>query len=137
MNKIEELRSQKNLVRVIHKRIMNSQLMTKSEILKTAQDLSGVEPRGGQTTIEITTPEGINLVGVANCSKDDGFCRKTGVRFALERALAQHYVVRKHGKVLKTFELELAAKNWVDYQVTYNGANREEYEIKYEYANSR
>jgi hypothetical protein len=46
-----------------------------------------VEPRGGLTLIEITTPDGTDLKGEALCSKRDNYDKKKGVKIALGRAL--------------------------------------------------
>ena len=42
------------------------------------------------TRIEITSPEGFDCVGVANCSKKDQWNRKLGNRIALGRALKNY-----------------------------------------------
>lgn len=43
--------------------------------------------KGGKTEVKITTPDGINAVGVAECSRKENFCRKRGLDIALGRAL--------------------------------------------------
>ncbi len=45
--------------------------------------------KGGNTTIEITTPEGLNLVGTAQCSMMDNWDRKIGNQIALGRAISK------------------------------------------------
>jgi len=41
--------------------------------------------RGGKTEILVTSPEGVNYRGIAICSVTDGFCKKTGIKIALQR----------------------------------------------------
>jgi hypothetical protein len=43
--------------------------------------------KGGQTRIDITTPEGITETGIAKCSQKDSFNRRLGNEIALGRAL--------------------------------------------------
>lgn len=50
----------------------------------TTKDLSSF---GGATLVEITCPDGRQLVGKANCNDKDQFNRKLAVRIALGRAL--------------------------------------------------
>lgn len=45
------------------------------------------EVNGGKTQVRITTPDGINAVGVADCSRKENFWRKRGLNIALGRAL--------------------------------------------------
>ena len=45
------------------------------------------------TRIELTSPEGKDFFGVANCSKKDQWNRKLGNRIALGRALKNYYTV--------------------------------------------
>jgi hypothetical protein len=51
------------------------------------KDVDGKErfPRGGKTTMEVTTPQGRTFITETNCSKSDGFCRRRGVQICLER----------------------------------------------------
>jgi len=46
-----------------------------------------VSPNGGMTVVQITTPTGEELEGVALCSLKDGYCRKKGLAIAMGRAL--------------------------------------------------
>ena len=58
---------------------------------------STVLPRGGITTVDIFHGNQLIGHGVAACSLQDGFCRKTGRELALERALEnkmRDYVVK-------------------------------------------
>ena len=45
--------------------------------------------KGGNTIIEITTPEGLNAIGTAQCSVKDNWNRKVGNQIALGRALTK------------------------------------------------
>lgn len=45
------------------------------------------------TRIELTSPEGIDSMGIANCSKKDQWNRKLGNRIALGRALKNYSTV--------------------------------------------
>jgi hypothetical protein len=42
------------------------------------------------TRIELTSPEGVDSMGIANCSKKDQWNRKLGNRIALGRALKNY-----------------------------------------------
>lgn len=44
-------------------------------------------PKGGRTIVEITTPDGKELKGIANCSRIDSFCRAYGRNLAIHKAL--------------------------------------------------
>lgn len=73
MNEVENLRKGGYKVRVMHHRLTN---------------LEGIKARGGRTVVEVTTPEGITLVGMARCSRNENFNKRLGVRIALGRAFA-------------------------------------------------
>lgn len=68
---VERLRKDGYKVRVKHYRRVNS---------------DGVISRGGKTLVEVTTPEGLNLVGMSRCSRKENFNKRLGVRIALGRA---------------------------------------------------
>lgn len=94
---VEVLRQNGYKVRVQHKRAFKglTDVMTrgKFEEVKTseAQDWAyqnWVSPKGGETVVQITTPTGENLEGVARCSKSDPYNRKKGLLIALGRALS-------------------------------------------------
>lgn len=70
---VEGLRASGYKVRVMHTRKPNS---------------GGVNARGGKTIVEVTTPEGVTLVGISRCSRKENFNKKLGVRIALGRAFA-------------------------------------------------
>ena len=76
---IKQLRQTGYKVRVMHER----------DTFKV-QTISGYRSfynaRGGSTTIQITTPEGITIEGKSRCSEKENFCRKTGNIIAMERA---------------------------------------------------
>lgn len=44
-------------------------------------------PKGGETIVQISLPDGRYLEGVAKCSLSDSYNRKVGVNIALGRAL--------------------------------------------------
>lgn len=71
MSDVERLRKSGFKVRVKHYRLTN-------------QD--GIKSRGGKTVVEVTTPEGENLVGMSRCSRNENFDKRLGVRIALGRA---------------------------------------------------
>jgi hypothetical protein len=71
---VEALRKGGFKVRVRHSRRMNP---------------TGINPRGGKTVVNLTTPNGIELEGVAVCSRKENFNKRLGVRIALGRALAK------------------------------------------------
>ena len=72
MTSIKQLRQSGYKVRVHHKREL------------VGESLS---PLGGATKVEITTPDGKNLVGEAFCSKKDNYNKKVGAAIAIGRAL--------------------------------------------------
>lgn len=47
------------------------------------------ESRGGETIVEVRTPEGVEVKGVAYCSPVDSYNKKLGVAKALGRAMQQ------------------------------------------------
>ena len=49
--------------------------------------LGEFHPKGGRTVVQITTPDGQNLEGRANCSKKERYNKRVGVQVALGRAL--------------------------------------------------
>jgi hypothetical protein len=81
MINIKQLRQAGYKVRVLHKRNYN-----------TIQRLGGyskeIAPKGGETFIEITTPDKImTIAGASICSDKDLFNRRTGNEIALGRAI--------------------------------------------------
>lgn len=69
---VEELRRSGYKIRVHHHRRKNDE---------------GINARGGKTVVEVTTPDGRTLIGVARCSRRENFNKRLGVRIALGRAL--------------------------------------------------
>jgi len=69
---VEQLRKSGYKVRVIHARLIAA---------------GGISERGGRTIVQVRTPEGQELEGVAVCSTKDNFNRRMGVKIALGRAL--------------------------------------------------
>lgn len=43
--------------------------------------------KGGETKLELTTPQGVTIIETAKCNVIDGYNKKLGVRIALGRAL--------------------------------------------------
>jgi hypothetical protein len=46
-------------------------------------------PKGGTTIIEVTSPDGRNVIGASQCSEKESWNRKMGNQIALGRAMAQ------------------------------------------------
>lgn len=55
--------------------------------LADKKDVKYALPKGGMTEVKVTTRSGKEFVAVADCSVKENYCRKTGVRVALERLL--------------------------------------------------
>ena len=73
---VESLRKAGCKVGVRHQRRYNHKLV------------SPLLPRGGRTTVTITSSCGQNtVVGKARCSKEDIYCKRTGVEIAMGRAI--------------------------------------------------
>lgn len=81
MKSIKQLRQSGYKVRVMHKRNYN-------QIQKIGGISMEVNPKGGETFIEITTPDkSITIAGSSICSDKDLFNRRTGNEIALGRAI--------------------------------------------------
>jgi hypothetical protein len=81
MKNIKQLRQAGYKVRVFHKRNYN-------QIQKIGGISMEVTPKGGETFIEITTPDKtITTAGASICSDKDLFNRRTGNTIALGRAM--------------------------------------------------
>lgn len=81
MKSIKQLRQAGYKVRVIHKRNYD-------EIQKIGGISMQVSPKGGETFIEITTPDkSLTTAGASICSNKDLFNRRTGNEIALGRAI--------------------------------------------------
>lgn len=72
---VQSLRQSGYKVRVLHHRRNDDRV------------LGAVHPKGGETVIQITTPDGVDLEGRAKCSKKDLYNKKLGVKVAIGRAL--------------------------------------------------
>lgn len=70
--KVHDLRKAGYKVRVLHFRNDNG---------------NGVSAKGGETVIQITTPDGQELEGRAKCSDKERYNKRVGVQVALGRAL--------------------------------------------------
>lgn len=69
---VSDLRACGYKVRVLHHRKMNP---------------CGVSCKGGTTVVQVRTPDGTELEGIAVCSKKENYNKKLGVSIALGRAL--------------------------------------------------
>jgi hypothetical protein len=77
---VKQLRQSGYKVRVLHTRTY--------KLVKHLDQISKqLLAKGGTTTVEITTPDGKNLTGVAHCSNEDSYSKRLGVRIAVGRAL--------------------------------------------------
>ena len=90
MKTVHQLRKEGNKVQVFHKRRYYDPVNKRYWFL-TAYDRSvsalpdyvKMEQKGGETTIIINN----ELVGMSDCSRKDNYCKKAGVKLALQRAL--------------------------------------------------
>ena len=80
MNTIAQLRRSGYKVRVLHSR-------PKMSIQKIDGVMTEYNPKGGNTIIEITTPDGRDALGFAQCSDKDSWNRRLGNQIALGRAI--------------------------------------------------
>lgn len=72
---VHELRKSGYKVRVLHYRNGKSMCFWEDD------------PKGGETVVQITTPDGRELEGCAKCSDKDLYNKKIGVKVAIGRAL--------------------------------------------------
>ena len=72
---VQNLRKNGYKVRVLHHRVFDNRV------------LGCFYPKGGETVIQITTPDGQELEGRAKCSRKDLYNKKLGVKVAIGRAL--------------------------------------------------
>lgn len=82
MNTIAQLRRSGYKVRVLHSR-------PKLSIQKIVGVMTEYNPKGGNTIIEVTSPDGRNAIGASQCSEKESWNRKMGNQIALGRAMAQ------------------------------------------------
>lgn len=89
---VAELRRAGFKVRVTQMRYNKND--TKFSTLVPTRELSGAERghKGGELSVEITSPQGDELVGRAICSKKDSFNRKIALKMSIGRALAKKTV---------------------------------------------
>lgn len=80
---VEQLRKQGYKVRVKHFRRHHFEI-------KVGGQKQVVDPRGGRTVVEITSPSGLNAVGESFCCPIDNFDRKLGLKIALGRAIKNY-----------------------------------------------
>lgn len=83
-------------VRVTHRRVYQTEfgglLFSKFEAASNGINVSP-QMYGGQTQVEITTPDGETLNGEANVYYKDAFNRKLGLKIALGRAMVGNSVL--------------------------------------------
>lgn len=90
---VKSLREQGYKVKVFHDRLLVPVNMGLVTIKTDEGDESLFEAdihrseRGGRTIVDLTTPEGETLSGIAICHENDNYCKKTGVAVALCYAL--------------------------------------------------
>lgn len=86
---IEQLRRNGYKVRVLHKRYEYTPETNHMELkpIHECNIASELFPKGGETTIQITCPEGTEVEGRSICSLNDTYNRKLGNFIALGRAL--------------------------------------------------
>lgn len=61
--------------------------------------LSNIHCRGGETIVEVTTPDNVDAFGVSLCSLKDHYNKKLGVEIALGRAVK---ALERSGYVIPT-----------------------------------
>lgn len=72
---IHDLRKAGCKVRVLHHRVDDN------------RTLGAFFPKGGETVVQITTPDGMDLEGRAKCSDKELYNKRVGAQIALGRAL--------------------------------------------------
>ena len=94
---IHQLRKSGYKVRINHKRYYAKYgLFSKKEAEEMVLNQywgdckNKINPKGGYTAIEITTPTGENFKSEAACSKKDSFNRKIALRICLGRISKSH-----------------------------------------------
>lgn len=90
MSNVAELRKAGWKVRVSHYRFYLTdwglELLHRSQ-LSEFDDIPP-EPRGGETVVELLSPQGMEAIGVARCNQSDNYNRRYGVMKALGRAIS-------------------------------------------------
>lgn len=95
MNTVQSLRQNGYQVRVRHLRDMyvqrygegNIKALDDKNVTLTFEGMLEYCPTGGKTEVEITTPDGRTLTGVATASRKDHYNKKIGTQIAIGRAL--------------------------------------------------
>lgn len=101
---VSDLRGSNYKVRVQHKRAYygSDEILTRGQFEQVKAGLismpngtylgdiysEAVSPNGGETVVQITTPDGTELEGIAKCSTKDPYNRRKGLQIALGRALS-------------------------------------------------
>lgn len=80
---VEELRKSGYKVRVIHIRHGKTMKRMDGGLVQSFAE------RGGKTVVQVRTPDGVELEGVALCSTLDNYNRRLGLQIALGRALTR------------------------------------------------
>ena len=93
MKTVQELKKAGYTAHVVHLRVLNQTNRRRNALFGTlpkgAGDHTYVNPRGGITQVSITTPDGRELFGEAECSFEDNYNKKRGVAIAIGRALTK------------------------------------------------
>lgn len=84
---IAHLRENGNKVYIHHRRIFRPVVLEQGEGYVVEERML---PRGGETIVEVITPDGQTLTGNAKCSLKDSFNKKMGLKIALGRAINGH-----------------------------------------------
>lgn len=89
------LRGKGAKIRIRHKRVCDYglDLQVYTDLIpydrRKRDGISFVHPTGGETTVEVTWPDGRTFAGTAVCSKSDRFDRRKGIEIAFARANAE------------------------------------------------
>ena len=91
---VADLRRSGFKVRVSHTRYFNHKFLGGSKIVRSAYtrfspNRQDVLPKGGETTVEITDPNGVTVFGTSVCSQNEAFFKRLGLSIAIGRALKQ------------------------------------------------
>lgn len=91
---VADLRRSGFKVRVSHNRYFKSNFMGGFKIrlspyTRFTENRQGVLPKGGETTVEITDPNGVTVFGTSVCRPDEAFVKRLGLSVSIGRALKQ------------------------------------------------
>lgn len=95
---VENLRKSNYKVRVIHKREWGSKFVP-SVFPEYFQKNELIEARGGKTIVQVRTPDGREIEGIAICHPKDYYNRKVGLRIALSK-MKEAYENHPNGKMI-------------------------------------